>query len=96
MRLEKIDRRVRLLGFIRRVLRLDSIVQFDMKYKAYLTVSEEFSKQPISDEFSKKELAHVLANGLVNAGLVNINKGQFISDFERGTETWTASINIVI
>jgi len=94
MKNKRIGRRVRLLSLFRRLLGLGYIVQFDMHLKSYITVSAEFAKQKMSEDINNLELANTLARHLINSNLIEFNRGSFARDFERGTETWTASINI--
>ena len=94
MKKKRIGRRVRLLSLFRRLLGLEYIVHFDLHLKSYITVSAEFAKHEIAEDINNSELANTLARQLINSNVIEFKKGQFARDFERGTEIWTASINI--
>jgi hypothetical protein len=95
MKGKKIGRRVRILMFIRRVLGLDELVQFDLKLKSYVTITAELNKLQDSDKFINRELSHALANELVRSRLIDIISGQSYKDFTEDTITYIGKINIV-
>ena len=95
MRTKRIGRRVRVLAFVRHILGLDSLVNFDMCLRSYTKVTVEFDREFGSSAYIDRELSAAIANELSRSGLVKKEAGQSYDDFEMGTKTIIGTINII-
>lgn len=97
MRTDKLQRRIRILRWIRRVMGLNGLVQMSIYLDGSKKVTVEYANHmERSYPYIQEMIVNRMTREMMRAGLVKLEKGTEGDDYIHNMETWTASVKIII